>query len=332
MTNPGGYATWQGPYIKRRFEQITDDYKQDAWGVDYTYSGGITITSTGSGSDIVRKLGNSTSDFLLNQVTGVVLDIDGSPPGSMYADSVSVRLTIPDGSGSTTTRVSNADIGGYFGFDSIPIGNHEVTVIYDPADDTLDRFVSILPRSAAYGVYHLGGDYWTTDGGGVTFEEFTEAKRANNGTDITVSTPAGTSQGDLLIAVVVTDGNTSGTLAPPGGEGWTEINVGQQSGAVTLGVWWKLADASESPSHQFTWSGGGQESYAWMMRFTGHDPTSPINASATNGGSSSSPTCPSVTTTVANTMIVRIGGFDDDYINVDNTGLSGHTDITMDES
>ena len=31
-------------------------------------------------------------------------------------------------------------------------------------------------------------------------------------------------------------------------------------------------------------------------------------------------------------MILRIGGFDDDDINVDDAGLLGHTDITMDKS
>jgi hypothetical protein len=31
-------------------------------------------------------------------------------------------------------------------------------------------------------------------------------------------------------------------------------------------------------------------------------------------------------------MIVRIGGFDDDDINIDNTGIADHTTITMDES
>jgi hypothetical protein len=31
-------------------------------------------------------------------------------------------------------------------------------------------------------------------------------------------------------------------------------------------------------------------------------------------------------------MIVRIGGFDDDDITVDDPGLSGHTPITMDKS
>ena len=69
-----------------------------------------------------------------------------------------------------------------------------------------------------------------------------------------------------------------------------------------------------------------------MMRFTGHDPASPINVSASQGGWSSSPDCPSVTTTVANTLILRIGGFDDDDVTVDSPGLSGYTAITMDES
>ena len=32
------------------------------------------------------------------------------------------------------------------------------------------------------------------------------------------------------------------------------------------------------------------------------------------------------------TLILRLGAFDDDYINEDNPGLSGHTAITMDKS
>jgi len=178
---------------------------------------------------------------------------------------------------------------------------------------------------------HITMDASASSAGQVTYQEFTEAKASDNVTSISISTPGGTSEGDLLIAAVTTDGNVEGTLAPPGGEGWTEIDISRQTNAVTLGVWWKLADASESPSHQFTWS-GGQEAYAWMMRFTGHDASTPINVSAVNGGNSNPPTSPSVTTTVANTMIVRFGGFDDDDVNVDSPGLSGHTPITMDES
>ncbi len=180
-------------------------------------------------------------------------------------------------------------------------------------------------------------DESTSSGGGVSYEGFDEGKQTSSAwwaTSVTVDVPSGTSQGDLLIAAVVTDEDTDDTwppLSPPGGQGWTEISLEDYSDDVTLGVWWKIAGASEPASHQFSWF-GGQEAYGWIMRFTGHHPTAPIDTYAVDGGYSNTPDCPSVTTTVANTMIVRIGGFDDDSIWVDNTGLSGHTDITMDQS
>jgi len=168
----------------------------------------------------------------------------------------------------------------------------------------------------------------------ITYETFNEAKVSTNDTSITISTPS-TNEGDLLIAAVATDGDTSASLAPPGGEGWTEIYINDYIGEVTLGAWWKLADASESASHQFTWT-GGQQAYGWMMHFTGHNQSDPINVWASAGQSSSTPTSPAVTTTVNNAMILRLGAFDDDDVTTTpepgNPGLSGHTAITMDES
>ncbi|MFC1675681.1 LamG-like jellyroll fold domain-containing protein [Planctomycetota bacterium] len=166
---------------------------------------------------------------------------------------------------------------------------------------------------------------------GVKYEQFTEAKADSDTTSVTVSTPSGTGEGDLLIAAVATDGDTSASMAPPGGEGWTEIDVDHHSGEITMGVWWKLADAGESASHQFTWS-PNEQSYAWMMRFTGHDPLVPINDTSLTSGSASSPTSPAVTTTVSNCIILRLGGFDGDDVTVDSPGLSGHAAITMDQS
>ena len=168
--------------------------------------------------------------------------------------------------------------------------------------------------------------------GSVTYGGFTEAKSSSGVTSITVSTPGSTAEGDLLIAAVATDGSTESSLAPPGGEGWTEIDIGDGSNNVTLGVWWKLAEASESSTHQFTWS-GSKETYAWMMRFTGHDPDDPINATAALGsGNDSTPPSPAVSTTVDEALILRLGAFDDDDISVNNPGLSGHTAVTMDAS
>jgi prepilin-type N-terminal cleavage/methylation domain-containing protein len=159
FSNPGGYATWKGPYIKRRFEQNIDDYKQDAWGALYTYSGN-SITSTGSGTNIVREFGANITDFLLNGVDGVVLDRNGTPPGTVYRDSIAIRLTLPNGSGGYTTLTTIPDIGGFFSFESVPIGNHDIEIIYGPINDTLKRFVSIVPSSRHYGEYFLSQDVW----------------------------------------------------------------------------------------------------------------------------------------------------------------------------
>ena len=165
-SNPGSYSTWKGPYIENRFSQITDDFKKDAWGELYQYSAGVTITSTG-GSGIVRKLANSVADLVQNQVSGVVYDLDGTPPGSTFKDSVSVRLTIPNGSGSLVIRTIGVDAGGYFSFDSIPIGNHDIEIVYQPDNDTLKRFVSVLPSSSLFGEYYLATNVWyDTTGGG----------------------------------------------------------------------------------------------------------------------------------------------------------------------
>jgi len=160
-SNPGSYSTWNGPYIENRFSQITDDYKKDAWGTDYNYAGSVTIISTGSGNNIVRRLAASDNELLRNATSGLVLDLDGTPPGNVYRDSVNVRLTIPDGTGSLVTKTTGVDAGGYFSFDSIAIGNHDIEIIYLPDDDTLKRFVSILPNSSPYNEYYLASNVWT---------------------------------------------------------------------------------------------------------------------------------------------------------------------------
>jgi type II secretory pathway pseudopilin PulG len=170
----------------------------------------------------------------------------------------------------------------------------------------------------------------------LNYRGFTEAKAGYLTTSLTIPTPS-TTAGDLLIAAVATDVDTSASLAAPEGQGWTLINRGSYNGAVTLAAWWKLAGASEPASHQFTWptwSGYSwpPQSYGWIMRFTGHDPANPINASSAGGQTSSTPTSPAVTTTVTGCLILRLGAFDDDNIVVDSPGLSGHTAITMDES
>lgn len=159
VTNPGGYSSWKGPYIKNRFSQISNDYAQDAWGKSYTFAG-IDISSTGSGSTIVHKIGEATSDFLINKITGNIYDSDGTPPGSIYKDSITVLLTYPNGVGGMISKGISPDYGGYFSFDSIPIGNQDIYVVYIPSSDTLKRFVSVTPKADMYDEYLFSENYW----------------------------------------------------------------------------------------------------------------------------------------------------------------------------
>lgn len=163
----------------------------------------------------------------------------------------------------------------------------------------------------------------------VVFEEFTEAKQPNDSTSLTIIAPPGTSEGDLLIAAMALDGGLDGLAAPAG---WNILNLDEGPvGEMHFGVWWKIATAAEASSYTLTWN-PNEQAYGWIMRFTGHDPTTPIHQFAVSGGKSDTPTTPSVNTTISYTMILRIGGFDDKDIPVDNSGLSGHATITMDES
>jgi type II secretory pathway pseudopilin PulG len=318
VQNPGGYATWNGPYVQSRFSQMTDDYKKDAWGNLYQYAGGVTITSTG-GSGMIRKLTNSVNDLLQNQVSGVVYDLDGRPPGSTYQDSISVRLTIPDGAGGMITSTAGVDAGGYFSFDSIPIGNHDIRIVYLPESDTLVRFVSVLPSSEPHGSYYLTSSFQVSPAvDSVTFQSVATASVGSNSTSITVVKLAGTSAGDLLIACFVSDGSSGTTLFPPANPPPNDWHLVQGGGTnpgdntPCFGVWYKIAGAFEPPTYRFTCS-NPQELYIAVLRYTGHDPTTPINASAlANSGGSTTPTAPNVTTTVNGCRILRAFGADDD--------------------
>jgi len=80
VQNPGGYATWDGPYMATGFE--SDGFKKDAWDVNYVYTDTL-IRSTGSGSNIDKLFANSSADLLNNVVEGVVVDAGNAMPGAV---------------------------------------------------------------------------------------------------------------------------------------------------------------------------------------------------------------------------------------------------------
>jgi hypothetical protein len=161
----------------------------------------------------------------------------------------------------------------------------------------------------------------------IAYQSFAEAK-ATSGTSISVAKPTGTAAGNLLIAALAVDGNTGATLTA---SGWTLLSRLTSGSNVGVGVWWKIAGGSEPTTYTLGWS-GSHEAYGWIMRFTGAHATTPLAGFVTNIGKSSTPTCAATTTSVNNSMVVRILGMDKDKVNIDNPGMTGHTAITMDRS
>lgn len=149
VTNPGGYSTWKGPYLKDDYLSAVGgsntEFKIDDWGVPYGYSAGATFTSTGSGQTFTREIANSVNDLLYNAVSVDVTDMGNKPPGSIYKDSISVNLTYPNGSGGTVTKTRVPAADGFVQLDSIPIGNHRLSIVYLPDNDTLRRQVITHP-------------------------------------------------------------------------------------------------------------------------------------------------------------------------------------------
>jgi len=171
-----------------------------------------------------------------------------------------------------------------------------------------------------------------------SYEEFTEARSgnvesANDVTSITVAKPGDTVEGDLLIGVVITDGDTSGEFTEP--TNWSLINEGWSGagdyGGCTLGAWYRIAGDSEPATYTWAWT-TAETVYAFIIRITGHDPDNPIDVWGFNTAADGFlVTCPDITTTVADTLVLQIFGYDSCYAWNANYP-DEHTGITVESS
>lgn len=96
------------------------------------------------------------------------------------------------------------------------------------------------------------------------------------GTSVTVSKPAGTADGDFLLAFVAETG--TGTITPPAG--WALIGSVANGSNVTMAAYWKAA-ASEGAS--WTWTlGASVRNWGWVGAYTGVDTSAPIITSGSS--------------------------------------------------
>jgi type II secretory pathway pseudopilin PulG len=162
--NPGGYATWDGPYIEPGYLQ-DNGFLYDEWGIAYTYSGGLTIVSSGGSAAITKKIADASTDYLINNFNGVIMDAADSVPGNIYMDSITVNVSIPNGIGTTITKNYAPDSAGLFRLDSLPVGHHPLRIIYVPNADTLYRELTVLPRNKSGRIYKFSAAYFSSGGG-----------------------------------------------------------------------------------------------------------------------------------------------------------------------
>ena len=161
VTNPGGYATWKGPYIRDKFSTGGGNnyFKLDAWGKAIS-APSANFSSTGGPETLTREIAGSTGDLLYNRVTVALTDLSFTPPGDDYKDSVRIVLTYPDGIGGYRTRTVNPDANGSAVFDSIPIGIHTLQMVYIPDNDTLTRRINVNPGKDYYTEIQFYSDLW----------------------------------------------------------------------------------------------------------------------------------------------------------------------------
>lgn len=165
VSNPG-YGTWRGPYVRTDFSGYADDFKKDAWGTLYAYTGSVSIRSTGGGDTLTRSFAQLTSDLTANTLAGTITDAAGNPPGDS-ASRVRVVITYPNGSGGYKDSTLTPNSGGVFTYSScLPIGNHRLRAIYQSTADTVQTFVSVYPKSSMQTSLRFPGAVWAASGGG----------------------------------------------------------------------------------------------------------------------------------------------------------------------
>jgi hypothetical protein len=170
----------------------------------------------------------------------------------------------------------------------------------------------------------------TTSCGGVTVADITSGNTSAAAYTIGIPRPASTASGDLLIAMVADAGTVAVT---PDQAGWTAIRTDQSHNEwMTQALWYRWAGASEPANYTFTKPNPKADMIGAIVRITGANVTSPIDAHAGNGQGgtvSTAITAPSVTTTVANTLLLTFASTTGANTYTPAAGMTERLDFTI---
>src|SRR5213076_1733735 len=137
---------------------------------------------------------------------------------------------------------------------------------------------------------------------------FRGAQNASSGssssaTSLAISRPAATVANDVMVASITSrTGSGTPTIAAP--SGWTSIVSTNNGSTLTTATFWKLAGTAAADPGPYAFTVSSSSVVGGISAYFNVDTTNPINAS---GGQATS-SAPSITTTVANTMLVACFG------------------------
>lgn len=154
------------------------------------------------------------------------------------------------------------------------------------------------------------------------------ATRSYTGTNNTFAAPAGVVAGDLLLAFIGLDSPQSLPWSSRIPAGWTMIvsdTVTTDPFSSVYGLAYKVAGGSEPSTYAFNMGGGG---FGKIVAVQDVSATSPIDASnATNNASGTTFSVPSVTSTVADCLLVGFYGITNSGSTYTFTPPGGATEI-----
>jgi len=124
-------------------------------------------------------------------------------------------------------------------------------------------------------------------------------------TQLIISVPSGTVNGDGLILAIAVRGGSGTTVNTPAG--WTQELTQNQGTGPRLSIFRRVA-SSEPANYTVTWSGGSFDAAGGIYAAQGSDTTTLVDASGSQGNASSaSVTAPTITTTVADCLLLFFG-------------------------
>jgi hypothetical protein len=137
------------------------------------------------------------------------------------------------------------------------------------------------------------------------FRSSTTAENVNGATSLSINVPAGVVAGDVMLATVDAEGAAAYTVP----SGWSATGLYDGTSFIgRSGVYFHVAGGSEPAS--YSWGlGTSRKAAGHIASYIGVDNPSPIQTSATGGASSgTSATAPTITTAVANQLVVMDAG------------------------